>query len=420
MSLPTLHAKVMQQVTPTYTSYYNGKMSYRLHGKEWKQFVATSLNDVVSQATSENIFKDVVDLYAENLIPALKPLQGFRNCTMQLLTRGEAIAIRTKEGQLIWPERYEVISDGDYHIAAVFTRSLRNSADYCTIIDSESTSTLLSKPIPEDFSHTREGYSAVESEQGHTLYRFALDDRGIGASLSSLQDRVNHSIIDQTVIAEMYTRPFWYLLKYSAPPSNPFIKNPALQPQDKGIMREMPSHGAAGRIFATSSDGPFGQLEPPTLQDMIDYHNSLIQKVSQSFGIPEYYFQSGAGNNLSGTALRALSRRFNNRISRMRDAIEPELQRLAADLALAGEQFDVELDGSGNFPLWSKDNDLLQESTDQHGIALKQMGYPLDYIAEVVTPEIDLDEYGTDGYTEYQPSVSISSSQSPANETQAP
>nr|DAK07698.1 MAG TPA: portal [Caudoviricetes sp.] len=401
-----LAAKLLEQRSTTYNQYYAGKMSYRIHGDEWNKFVRNQYGAVADQTTSENVFKDVVDLYAENLIPTDPVFTGMHDGIVGLLTRGECIAIRTAQGTLVWPERYEVMSDGNYTIAAAFTRSLRKQEDYCTIIDSEGVAHLYSRPVPQDMSTTnREGYQLVEEEYGHTLYHLVTGDRGMGASLASLQDRINHSIIDQTIIAEMYARPFWYLLNYSAPPHNPYL--PEDQQPSHEFMKEQPHKGASGRVFATSSEGPFGQLEPPTLNDMVAYHESLIHKVSQSWGIPEYYLRPTGGNAPSGTSLKVMSQRFNNRVNNLRLSLEPELMRIANDMGATG------MDES---ELWTDSNDLLQDSLDQHGLALTQMGMPRDYVAEVVAPGVDMDDYEEEGGLPGGASVSFGSAGSPAAE----
>lgn len=389
--------KLMEQNTTTYMPYYNGKMSYRLHGSEWNKFVRENFDDVSSQVTSENIFKDVIDLYAENLLPVREELAGMQDNIVPLLTRGEAVAIRTKDAKLVWPERYEVMSDGGYTVAAVFTRSLLKQKDYCTVLDTEGTGHLYERPMNEDGSGDATDYKLVNEEAGHTLYHFTTGDKGMGAGLSSLQDRINHSIIDQTIIAEMYARPFWYLLNYNAPPTNPYLPQSA-QPSSKTM--EEQNAGAAGRIFATSSEGPFGQLEPPTLNDMVAYHESLVHKVSQSWGIPEYYLRPQGGNAPSGTSLRVMSQRFNNRVKNLRASLEPELMRLANDMELRAE------DGT-ELALWEDSNDLLQDSLDAHGLALTQMRMPRDYVAEVVAPGVDMEDYENDGYNDAPQSDSL-------------
>lgn len=386
---------LLEKRSPTYTSYYNGKMSYRLHGKEWKDFVTQNFADLLTSYTSENIFKDVVDAYRENLIPVVEELAPFKDALVPLLTRGEALGIVTRDGKLAFPEHFEVVSDGEYHVAAVFTRSLRDGKDYVTFIDSAGESELWAKDVPEDLSYNREGYQHVESEHGHTLFRFALEDAGMGNSLASLQDRINHSILDQTIIAEMYARPFWYLLNFEAPAHNPYLPE-SVQKSAKAI-QEQKTGGAGGRIFATSTNGPFGQLEPPTIKDMVEYHNSLIRKVSQTSGIPEYYFTPATGNATSGRTLMVLSRRFNNRIARIRDAIEPVLLDIA-------ELLGVKFEGDELY-LWNVDTDIMQEAIDDHGIALKTMGFPTRYVAEVVAPGVNLDDYLDDGYLDENPSV---------------
>ena len=384
---------LLSRETPTFNAYYNGKMSYRLHGKAWAKYVDEAFPDLKTQHTSENIFKDVTDLYAQNLVPVPEELRGFSNVLVPLLSRGECPVVVDSGGTPHFPEHYEMLSDGRFTVAAVFTRSLETMQDYVTFVWSNGTAELWAKDMPEDLAPpTREGYKFVETTHGNTLFRFALDDRGFGSALAALQDRANHSILDQTVIAEMYARPFWYLLNVDLPPENPYlpkVRDEAGNP----LLKEQKGAGAAGRVFTTSSEGPFGQLTPPTILDMVKYHDSIISKISQSTGIPEFFFKPG--NQVpSGVALKVLSRRFNNKIARIREDIEPQLKELSELLGVQPAEGDTELQ------FWPSSDDLLQDALDAHGINLTTMGYPLDYIAEVVTPGVDLDDYMDDGYNQ--------------------
>lgn len=395
-ALTGLEAYLLSQDSPTYTAYYNGKMSIRMAGKEWKKHVEETFPDIESQQTSENIFKDVIDLYISNLMPTPHELRGFGDTLVPLLCRGEAPVLHMADGTVSFPERYEMLSDGDYNVAVIYTRSLRKMEDYATFAYSDGTTRLFSKPVPKDFSAADKlGYMFVEEKHGATLFRFALDDRGMGGSLSALQDRANHSVLDQTVVAEMYARPFWYLLNTELPVANPYL--PAGMQPSGDALQEQRTKGTSGRVFVTSSEGPFGQLTPPTLGDMVSYHDSIISKVSQSTGIPEFYFKPGGGQAPSGVALKVLSRRYNNKVSRIRDSIEDQLRQLATLMGVKPADGDTEL------RLWDTTDDLLQEALDEHGEALFRMGYPLDYIAEVVTPGVDLDDYLDDGFQEGQP-----------------
>lgn len=384
----------------TYASYYNGKMSLALAGKSWKADVLKAFPDVESSQTSENIFKDVIDLYVSSVMPTPEELKGFKDTLVPLLIRGQAPVVRTAQGDTSFPEHYEMISDGNFTVAAIFTRSLKEMKDYITFIsgsgeEGDATARLFSKDAPSDLSKaTHDGFRYVEETHGHTLYRLNLDDRGMGGALSALQDRTNHSILDQTAVAEMYARPFWYLLNTDLPVKNPYMP-PGMQPSGDAL-KEHKTDGAAGRVFTTSSEGPFGQLDPPTLTDMISYHDSIIGKVSQSTGIPEFYFKPGGGQTPSGVALKVLSRRFNNKIGRIRDNIKDDLLALATQMNVKLEE------GQDEISLWDATDDLLQDALDAHGEALFRMGYPLEYIAEVVTPGVDLDDYMDDGFDESQ------------------
>lgn len=381
----------------TYNPYYNGKMSFTLHGKDWDTYVAEAFPDLKDQATSENIFKGAIDLYAENLVPQPDQLRGFSNSVIPLLSRGECPVVVDSSGTPHFPEHYEMISDGNYTVACIFTRSIEAMEDYMTFAYSNGVTRLFSKPVPEDMTPaTQDGFKFVETKTGATLLRFALDDKGFGAGLAALQDRVNHSIIDQTVIAEMYARPFWYLLNVAIPPKNPYLPQGSVQ-ETEGL-NEQKTKGA-GRIFTTSGEGPFGQLTPPTIVDMINFHDSILDKVSQNTGIPQFYFKPGSGVPPTGVALKVLSKRFNNKIARMREDIEPQLEQLAELLGVdkTGTEKDPKTGADKpSYEFWNTSDDLLQEALDAHGIALSQMGYPLEYIAEVVTPGVDLEDYQDD------------------------
>lgn len=380
--MPDIRKILTEQHSESYEAYYTGKMSYSLYGQSWDAYVKNTFPSLNDQYTSENIFKVVVDLYAENLMPAPHVLQPFKNTLISLLCRGQAPVIIDSAGVPHFPEHYEMISDGDYHACAVRTRSLADMVDYITYATSEGVIELWGKPVPASMEPASDkGYTHIETSHG-TLVRFALSDHGFGRLLAPLQDRINHSIIDQTLIAEMYARPFWYLLNTQLPPRNPYLPKSTVQPD---AMEEAKPRGEAGRIFTTSSSGPFGQLTPPTLNDMVAYHAQLIAKVSQVSGIPEYYLNLNSAGVPSGIALKVLSKRFNQKVARVRDSIEPQLQEVCTALHIDFTE------------LWPQADDLLQDSLDLHGLNLKQMGYPTDYIAEVVTPGVNLAEYGTDG-----------------------
>lgn len=407
-NLTKMEAYLLTRDSPTYSAYYIGKMSYALHGTAWADYVRTAFEDLGAQQTSENIFKAVIDLYAENLVPEPDELSGFSNVLVPLLTRGECPVVVDSTGTPHFPEHFEMVSDGMYSVAAIFTRSLEKMEDYVTFAYSNGVTRMFSKAVPEDLTAaTRDGYTFGEELTGNTLFRFALDDKGFGASLAALQDRVNHSIIDQTIVAEMYARPFWYLMNVEIPPSNPYLPAGS-QPNSDAMTEQKKTGGATGRIFTTSSEGPFGQLDPPTISDMIAYHDSISDKVSQTTGIPQFYFKPGSGAPPTGVALKVLSKRFNNKIARIRKDIEENLEALAVLLGIEKTATTTE-DGDEvkEYAFWPESDDLLQESLDAHGISLSQMGYPLKYIAEVVTPGVDLDDYQDDALDDPTANIAV-------------
>ncbi|QDP44056.1 portal protein [Microbacterium phage McGalleon] len=413
-----LQSHLLRLKSPTYSAYYNGKMSYTLHGTAWETYVTEAFPDLKNQNTSENIFKSVIDLYAENLIPRYDEMRDFSNTVVPLLCRGAAPVLVLADGTPSFPEHYELVSDGKFSIAALFTRSLEKMEDYVTYAYSDGRTELFKKDVPDDLSPaSEEGYQHHESLTGATLLRFALDDKGFGATLAALQDRLNHSIIDQTVVEEMYARPFWFLMNVELPPVNPFL--PATAGAVEEIVKERKGGDSAPRMFTTNGEGPFGQLEPPTITDMIAYHDSIIDKVPLTTGIPQHYFKPGAGTPPTGVALKVLMKRFSNRISRMRADIEPQLEELAILLGIekdveveqpkktdpeTGEAIEISEEATEmEYGFWDTEDDLLQEALDAHGVALTTMGYPLAYIASVVTPGVDLDDYEDDSLGEPVP-----------------
>lgn len=415
-SMTKLEAYLLTKESKSHTAYYNGKMSYKLHGTAWNEYVAEAFPDLAGSTTSENIFKTVIDLYAENLVPVPDELRGFSNCLVPLLDRGECVVVVDSAGTPHFPEHFEMISDGRFTVACIYTRNLQEMKDYVTFVNSDGVSRVFWKDVTDDLSPaSKEQYTFKAQETGSELFRFALDDKGFGATLAALQDRLNHSIIDLTVVAEMYARPFWYLLQVELPPTNPYLPK-TTEAVDEAVKERKDGAKSPARIFTTSSPGPFGQLEPPSIQDMIAYHDSIVDKIPLGFGVPVHYLKPGEGTPPTGVALKVLSKRFNNKISRMRDDLQPEMERLAEALGIEKtlevkspkpkaadnpdqlEGLEVEeQEPEYEYELWNTSDDLLQESLDAHGISLSQMGYPLGYIAEVVTPGVDLDDYEEEG-----------------------
>jgi hypothetical protein len=168
--LKPVEAYLLGRETPTFGSYYNGKMSYALHGKNWDTYVSEAFPGLADQHTSENVFKSVIDLYAENLVPQPKELKGFSNCLVPLLSRGECVVVVDSARTPHFPEHFEIISDGEYTVAAIWTRSLKTMTDNVTFAYSEGITRLFSKPIPADFTAaSREGYKFVEETRASVL-----------------------------------------------------------------------------------------------------------------------------------------------------------------------------------------------------------------------------------------------------------
>jgi hypothetical protein len=192
----------------------------------------------------------------------------------------------------------------------------------------------------------------------------ATDTEGYGTSILTdvipLQDALNKALADLIVLGEAYSRPFWYLLNHhagqsSGPIANPYDRTPALpapgawdpssdtpapvQPitVPQGISAN-PNGGrfdpTRQRIFTTSGEGPFGQLDPPNAQHVLEIHREYAAKVARVVGIPSYYFTQTSGDVPSGESLRVLSARRTARVRRFQSDSLPVLRGLGQLLGI--------------------------------------------------------------------------------------
>lgn len=383
MILSDIQKELLKADPQPYYSYYRGLIDAQALPPDIRKIAATEYGETLLGYTSENIFKIVINTYATGLTAPRADLQGYNKALTPLLIRGAAPCIIQPNETLTFPENYTYITDGDYTMAAVFTRSLSQNTDYVTFIDSEGAAQTWSKPTKNPYNKDfAKDWKLLEEDTGYQLHMLTLPDTGFGPTLAALQNRINASIITQTRVADMYARPFWYLLNTYQPPENPYTNGDTPAPK--------PSSKPGQRIFITDSQGPFGQLTPPTLKDVVDFHNTILEKVTQTTGIPPYYFTPGTGTPPTGVALKVISERYRQNIQAMRDTLNPTLQAILTSIGATPDTDD------GGHIIWQSADDLTQDALDAHGIALTTMGYPLDYIATQVTPGVDLTAYETD------------------------
>lgn len=355
---------LLSQHTETYQRWYDGYMSYSLFSKKWEEYISNLISRV--EYTPENYFRSIIDIYAAALTPQPPELSSFH--PQPLVQRGEAIAVIQPDGQLNFPNSFELLIEGDESVAAIFTKSILSGVENCIFVWSSGLSELWSRPLG-----SQDAYKLDSQSSGFSLYPLTLPGRlGLGRSLAPQQDRINHSIIDQAVISEQITRPFWYLLRYQKPIANPYL------PQSSTPATEEKVHGEAQRLFTTSSEGPFGQLQPPDLKVMVEAHHTYIERMGQLSAIPSFYLSLSGSEVPSGVALSRISQRFTQSVQAMRQSIEPQLQAILSSIGAPSEE------------IWPDDTGVVQEALDSHGLALSQMGYPFDYISSVVTPGADL------------------------------
>lgn len=382
MVLSDIQKRLLEADPQPYYSYYRGVIDETALPPDIRSIARTEYGDTLLGYTSENIFKIVINTYATGLASHRPDLPGFNKALTPLLIRGVAPCVIHPNKTLTFPENYTYITDGGYTITATFTRSLSKNTDFVTFIDTEGVAQTLYKPTKnphtKDFTHD---WKPLDHAAGYQLHMLTLPDTGFGPTLAALQNRINASIITQTRVADMYARPFWYLLNTYQPPDNPHTASP---------QQAKPASKPGQRIFITDSQGPFGQLTPPTLKDVVDFHNTILEKVTQTTGIPPYYFTPGTGTPPTGVALKVISERYRQNIQTMRDTLNPTLQNILADTGATPDTDD------GDYIVWQSADDLTQDALDAHGLALTTMGYPLDYVASQVTPGVDLAAYESD------------------------
>lgn len=190
-----------------------------------------------------------------------------------------------------------------------------------------------------------------------------------------LQDALNKSIADMVVNGEAYGRPFWYLLNYR---SNDPLVNPLVAAQDmftalRGNSKFDPTKGS---IFTSSSEGPFGQLDPPDLTRQLAVQEGIAAKIARVVGIPTFYFSQQSGDVPSGESLRVLAMRRTNRIQAFLRESQPVWRGLC------------QLLGKETEPTWA--SPIPTDQTERYQIAAlkKGLGYAMeDVIADLDEPD---------------------------------
>ena len=157
----------------------------------------------------------------------------------------------------------------------------------------------------------------------------AADQVGYGRSILDdvipLQDMLNHAWAVLAVTAISYGLPFWYLLAYK-PNEDPLAGATAIA---AAIRKQATFDPTKQRIFTTDSPGPFGQLEPPDLERILNVIAGTASAISRVVGIPSFYFTQTSGDVPSGESLRVLSMRRTARIRRFQRSATPALKGLA-------------------------------------------------------------------------------------------
>src|SRR5699024_10503890 len=151
--------------------------------------------------------------------------------------------------------------------------------------------------------------------------RDADDTNAYGVSVLddvvSVQDSINQTLANLLVLAESYSKPFWYLLNFRPTNEN----NPALAAQEwqqaiHGLpslqrdLEEDPFKPGEQQIFTHDGPGPFGQLTPADLSRLTTLLQELKVHAAGVAGVPTYYFTQTSGDVPSGEALKVLTSRL--------------------------------------------------------------------------------------------------------------
>lgn len=359
--------KLLETPVRTYSSVYRGEATAEFRSKDWDRHVRDAFgSDSPFASVSENVFRQAVDSTTQWLVSEVCP--GLVDAGRNLVLRGEALLIVTDGDpveQVVGPAAFAAMSDGDYTIVARFYKSLRDRKSKALVVDSDGEAALYTKPSLGKWEKEKDKLRGVRF--AHLKSPFA----GIGDELAALQDRVTHSTVDQTIVAEMYTRPFWYLLNHEDPePINPYLAVDPSLPAPAPVRSKKTAAG--GRLFTTPGPGPFGQLTPPSLKELAEYHDSLVAAVERCAQVPRYLLWQGA-EPPSGVALQLGLGVFLRRIKAYRSALSAGLQRLFPEI-------DAET-------LWPARDDTVQALADVHGLNLAGMGMPPEFIAQRVLGE---------------------------------
>ena len=203
----------------------------------------------------------------------------------------------------------------------------------------------------------------------------AVDVDSYGSSILAnvipIQDALNKSVADMVVTSEAYSRPFWYLLRYQANGGTAAPVNPYLGADPAAATATQQSSAAFDptqqHIFATSSEGPFGQLDPPDLTRLLKVQDGYALKIARIVGVPAYYFTQTGIDVPSGASLRVLNARRRARIGKFQDASTPVWRGLGQLLGMADPE-----------PTWAPIDDI--DPVEAWEIAATQNDLGLDLV----------------------------------------
>ena len=192
--------------------------------------------------------------------------------------------------------------------------------------------------LDDDGPIIRHGFGAVPVlwwKQG------ADDTTGYGKSILTnvipLQDALNKSVANLVVTEESYARPFRYLLNFKPESSNPFIAAGEYMQAAASVVAATARRKFDPRrqqIFTHDGPGPFGQLDPADLLQLVKVQDAYAVKVGRVAGIPPYYLTQTSGDVPSGQALRVLTARLTARVLRFQRDSTPVLRGLAQLLGI--------------------------------------------------------------------------------------
>lgn len=205
--------------------------------------------------------------------------------------------------------------------------------------------------------------------------------RSILTDVIPLQDATNKSLADLIITAEAYSRPLRYLLNYRPEGSNPLaMAGDYMTAVGRVVGAQVRKFDPRRQqIFTHDGGGPFGQLDPADLSQLIAVQDAFAIKIGRVIGVPPFYITQVSGDVPSGESLRILASRMTARIRRFQRDATPVLRGLAQLLGIDDPQI-----------AWADPMGLDEMERWTRAQIQQTLGYPLeDILRDLGEPDVE-------------------------------